>query len=34
MSVNSKEQGGEGLAEQYIERYAALAAAAEGGAAT
>ena len=34
MSVNSKEQGGEGLAEHYIERYAALAAATEGGAAT
>ena len=34
MSFNSKEQGGEGLAEQYIERYAALAAAAEGGAAS
>ena len=34
MSVNSKEQGGEGLAEHYIERYAALAAATEGGAAS
>ena len=33
MSVNRKEEGGDGLADTYIERYAQLAAAAEGGAA-
>ena len=33
MSVNRKEEGGDGLADECIERYARLAAAAEGGAA-
>jgi ABC-type multidrug transport system ATPase subunit len=33
MSVNRKEEGGDGLADECIERYAQLAAAAEGGAA-
>lgn len=32
MSVNRKEEGGDGLADHFIERYAQLAAAAEGGA--
>ena len=32
MSVNRKEEGGDGLADECIERYARLAAAAEGGA--
>ncbi len=31
MSVNRKEEGGDGLADHFIERYAQLAAAAEGG---
>lgn len=34
MSVNRKEEGGDGLADECIERYAQLAAAAEGGAAS
>ena len=34
MSVNRKEEGGEGLADECIERYARLAARAEGGAAS
>ena len=33
MSVNRQEEGGDGLADMYIERYAQLAAAVEGGAA-